>query len=60
MYNWITLLYICRNEHNTVNQLYINQINFFLNVGLIDVGSKPFTPQDCFGYSGVFVIPYKF
>ena len=29
MYNWITLLYICKNEHNTVNQLYINQINFF-------------------------------
>ena len=27
MYNWITLLY-CRNQHNIVNQLYFNKINF--------------------------------
>lgn len=27
MYNWITLLY-SRNEHKTVNQLYLDKINF--------------------------------
>ena len=27
MYNWITLLY-SRNQHNIVNQLYFNKINF--------------------------------